>query len=291
MLAPFGAGNPALTFATPNVKMKSVTALGKAREHRKLWVEDENGNVRDILWWGGAEEDLPEEGSIFDIAYSLRASTFRGEKQVTLQFEEFQVVQEPPVELRKRELEIRDWRSKDSQFESLPGSTLVWAEAADKEKGKSRYELQQSDEFAIYTTPPSPQALRDALEIVKPRRVHVFAVTPAAERTDDFLARLAGLAKFAINQRAGIVTVHELAAATGQREGAVQIGLEWLAAGGHISAQSENDAYRLSKGNGLANQYLQKELYVAVKGILQETAAYRAHFGRANLESLLGETA
>ena len=74
MLAPFGAGNPSLTFATRNVKMKSVTTLGKAKEHRKLWVEDENGNVRDILWWGGAEEEMPEQGSLFDIAYSLRAS-------------------------------------------------------------------------------------------------------------------------------------------------------------------------------------------------------------------------
>ena len=36
MLAPFGAGNPSLTLATRNVKMKSVTTMGKAREHLKL---------------------------------------------------------------------------------------------------------------------------------------------------------------------------------------------------------------------------------------------------------------
>jgi single-stranded-DNA-specific exonuclease len=289
MLAPFGAGNPSLTFATRSVKMKSVTTLGKAREHRKLWVEDESGSVRDILWWGGGEEELPEEGSVFDIAYSLRASTFRGERQVTLQFEEFRVIQEPPVELRKREVEIGDWRVGGMTIESLPMGTLVWAEGEDRTKGKNRYELQPSDEFAILTAPPSPQVLRQALDVVKPSKVHVFAVTPAAERTDDFLSRLAGLAKFVINQRAGVVTVQELAAVTGQREGAVQVGLEWLAAGGHISAESENDAYRLSKGDGNTNQYLQKELYVAVKGILQETAAYRAHFGRANLENLFAE--
>ena len=40
-LAPFGAGNPSLTLATHNVKMKSVTAIGKEREHLKLRVEDE----------------------------------------------------------------------------------------------------------------------------------------------------------------------------------------------------------------------------------------------------------
>ena len=36
----------------------------------------------------------------------------------------------------------------------------IWAEGADKAKGKSRFELQLADEFAIYTTPPSPTELR-----------------------------------------------------------------------------------------------------------------------------------
>jgi hypothetical protein len=42
----------------------------------------------------------------------------------------------------------------------------------------------------------------------------------------------------------------------------------------------------LSRGAGEANQYLQKELYTAVRGLLEETAAYRAHFTRASVESL-----
>jgi hypothetical protein len=43
----------------------------------------------------------------------------------------------------------------------------------------------------------------------------------------------------------------------------------------------------LSSGNHESNQYLQRELYTAVKGILQETAAYRAHFQQADAESLI----
>ena len=117
----------------------------------------------------------------------------------------------------------------------------------------------------------------------------MIAVAPHAERTDEFLSKLAGLTKFVINQRAGNVSVQELAGVTGQREGAVRIGLEWLAAGGHITAESQDGTYHLSKGNGSMNQYLQKELYIAVKGILEETAAYRAHFARASVESLFKE--
>lgn len=284
MLAPFGAGNPSLVFATRNVKMKSIVTIGKAKEHLRLKVEDENGNLQDVLWWSGAGEDLPEEGSTFDIAYSLRASTYRGERQISLQFEEFKV-DKSTIELQPAKLEINDLRQQPSTFNIEP-STLVWAEGADKTKGKSRYELHPADEFAIYTTPPSPQELRLALEIVKPKRIDLLAVPPSAERADEFLGKLAGLAKFVMNQRAGKVTARELAGVTGQREGAVQIGLEWLAAGGHISIERLEDTYILSRGNGATNQYLQKELYTAVEGILEETAAYRAHFGRASIDSL-----
>ncbi|MCL4259807.1 MAG: single-stranded-DNA-specific exonuclease RecJ [Anaerolineales bacterium] len=106
MLAPFGAGNPKLTFASRGVTLKSVAEIGKTKEHLRFVVEDENGKVQSILWWGGAGEELPETGSQIDIAYSVRASTFRGEKQVNATFEEFRVVEERAVEVRERRLEI-----------------------------------------------------------------------------------------------------------------------------------------------------------------------------------------
>ena len=286
-LAPFGAGNPSLTFATHRVSLRSVATIGKNREHLRLTVEDENENVQSILWWGGAGSELPEEGSKFDIAYSLRASTFRGDKQVSLQFEEFRIVEEVPPELRKRKVEIVDYRQQAEQWESLQAEMLVWAEGADKTRGRNRFELQPADELAIYTAPPSSAELRAALETVKPNKVYLFGVAPEPEKADAFLARMAGLAKYVINQKGGNVSVAELAVATGQREGAIRLGLEWLAAGGHISIQREDGSVHLSSGNSESNQYLQRELYTAVKGILEETAAYRAHFQRAEAESLI----
>jgi len=293
-LAPFGAGNPSLTFATHKVSLRSVATIGKNREHVRLTVEDESGNVQSILWWGGAGSELPEEGSKFDIAYSLRASTFRGDKQVSLQFEEFRIVEEVPPELRKHKIEIIDYRQKVETWEGLQAQQsrgqvemLVWAEGADKSKGKNRFALQPADEFAIYSAPPSSADLRAALETVKPKKVYLFGVFPDPEKADTFLARLAGLAKYAINQKGGKVTVAELAVVTGQREGAIRLGLEWLAAGGHISIQRDDETIHLSQGNNESNTYLQRELYIAVKGILEETAAYRAHFQRADAESLM----
>lgn len=288
MLAPFGAGNPKLTFASRDVTLKSIAEIGKTKEHLRLAVEDENGNVQSILWWGGAGEELPETGTQIDIAYSVRASTFRGEKQVNATFEEFRIVESKAIEIKERRLEISDWRLDPSTFDLQP-STLVWAEGVDKAKGKSRYELHPADELVIYTTPPSPADLRAVLEIVKPNIVHVIGVSPAKEKTDEFLARLAGMAKFAINNKGGKVSVNELAVATAGRVNAVRIGLEWLSAGGHVTAVPEEDAVLLSAGNGEANQYLQKELFVAVRGILDETTAFRDYFSRADLKQFFSD--
>lgn len=290
ILAPFGAGNPALTLASHGVTLKSISTIGKTQEHLRLNIEDGNGNVQSVLWWGGAGEELPEAGSKFDIAYSLHASTFHGQKQVTLQFEEFRVTEEKPVEAKKAKLEIIDYRLNVGRLESLKVGTLVWAEGAEKSKGKSRFELQQADEFVIYTTPPSPVELQKALDIVKPKIIFIYAVPPAEEKSEDYLNRLTGLCKYVLNQRRGKAIIHELAAAMASRESAVQIGLEWLAAGGHLSVDMEDDEITLSAtqagGAGNKNPYLQVELFIALKGILNETSAYRKYFATVDLKTL-----
>jgi hypothetical protein len=280
--------------ASRGVTLKSAATLGKTKEHLRLTVADENGAAQSILWWNGAGEELPPAESKFDIAYSLRANSFRGQKQVTLQFEEFRLVEEKPVEVEKQEIEIVDSRL-TFNVERLTPNVLVWAEGTGNAKGKSRFDLHQANEFAIYTTPPSPAELRKALEIVQPKKVYVFAMPPAEgpstalRMTEDFLSRLAGLCKYALNNYGGTTQVTKLAAAMASRESAVEIGLQWLAAGGHVSATLDEDEVVLSVEKGEVNPYLQKELYTALKGVLNETAAYRGYFASVTeLKDLMG---
>jgi hypothetical protein len=284
-----------LVLASRSVTIKSVSTIGKTKEHLRLNIEDQNGNTQSILWWGGAGEELPEEGSKFDIAYSLRASSYRGQKQVTLQFEEFRVIRdaEQPVEINKHKLKIIDQRSTLSvdAFDKLRAGSLalnglIWAEGADKPKGKSRFELQAANEFAIYTTPPSPAELRKALEVVKPKTISVFAIPPAEERPEDYLNRLAGLCKYAIKNYEGKTTLEKFAVAMASREIAVKIGLEWLAAGGQLSVGIEEDAVNVSAEKREKNPYLQAELFTALKGVLNETSAYRKYFATVDLKTI-----
>ena len=129
-----------------------------------------------------------------------------------------------------------------------------------------------------------------SLEIVKPKKVYIIGVSPASLKADEFLSQLAGLVKYAINNKGGKVSINELAVTTAQRVSVIRIGLEWLAAGGHVtvSGDAAREAVLLSAGNGEADQYVQKELFIAVKGLLEETAAYRAYFSRASIDSIMG---
>ena len=274
-LAPFGAGNPALTFASRDVQLKAVAKIGKAQEHLRLNVEDERGNTEGILWWNGTDEYLPETGSRIDIAYSLRASTYRGERQLSLQFIDYRVVEEKAVEVKNGKAEVVDLRGSAEQISGL--AVQVFAEGADNKKvgGTDRYNLQPSAELVIYTTPPGSTELKLILEQVKPQKIYLVANNPPVEKADEFLTRLAGMVKFVIKKKGGETTIPELTATIAQREITVRIGLEWLAAGGHVTAKVENDKALFSFGIGEGNPYVRKELYIAVKGLLEETAAYR----------------
>ncbi|HNK62589.1 MAG TPA: single-stranded-DNA-specific exonuclease RecJ [Anaerolineales bacterium] len=276
LLAPFGAGNPELTLATRNVTLKSVREIGKTKEHLRLNVEDEHGEIVSFLWWGGAGEDLPPTGARFDIAYSLRANSYRGQRQVTLQFQDFRITEEKPVEVKETRLEVRDMRLQSATLNLQP-STLIWAEGADRSAGRTRNELHPADELTIYTAPPSPAELKKALEIVQPKVAYVFAIPPAEETPEEFLTHLAGLCKFVLNQRRGETTIPELAAAMAARDAAVHLGLEWLGAGGQLSVRVEAGQVFLTKETRGKNPYLQAELHQAIKGVLSETAAYRKY--------------
>ncbi len=298
-LAPFGPGNEKLILATHDLTVRSVAEIGRNKEHLKLTVEDEHSNTQTVLWWNGGEEELPaslaERGGKFDMAYTLRASDFRGMRGVTLEFVDLRWIEEKLIRVATPRIEIVDYRSAENPLEILETlkashfQTIIWAEGKDKKAigGQDRNELEQADALAIWTTPPGSAEMRRALDKVKPEKIYLFAVSPGTDELKGFLERLTGLVKFAMDKRGGSVTLAELAAATAQRETTVRLGLEWLAAGGHFGLNIEGQQLQLTTQKGQTNLYLQQELFTALKGILAETNAYRAYFTRADRAAII----
>jgi single-stranded-DNA-specific exonuclease len=290
-LAPYGPGNEKLTLATRGLKLQSATTIGRNKEHLKLSVADEASNFQTVLWWNGASEPLPE--GRFDLAYSLRASDWRGTRQVQMEFVDFHIVEAEKIEVRSKKFEVVDYRNaKDlpqvlSTVKCQP-STIVWAEGEEKKEigGKDRNELEPAEALAIWTIPPSPEELRAALDKVQPQTVYLFAGTEPTELLEAFLGRLAGLLKYAINHRNGKVTYAELEAATAQRAVTVRNGVEWLVAQGEISLIEKENELVVSVGASLKDSAGAARLLTEIQSLLAETAAYRVHFKQADKSTL-----
>ena len=292
-LAPFGPGNEKLTLATHDLTLHSAATIGRNKEHLKLTVSDESGNSQTVLWWSGAGETLPERK--FDLAYALRASDWRGSHQIQMEFVDFRVIEALSIAIISQKWEIIDHRNIDDPLMLLPDfhkqpSTLIWAEAEAKKEvgGKDRNELEHVDNLVIWTIPPSPEELQGALKIVKPHIITLVGAHPFMETTDPFIARLTGLLKFTITHREGKITYAELAAATAQRQMTVELGLNWLVSRGKISLiHQEGDQLIVATGKTINDLGGAARLWVEVQSLLAETAAYRAHFKRAGIDTLL----
>jgi single-stranded-DNA-specific exonuclease len=290
-LAPYGPGNEKLTLATHSLKLHSATTIGRNKEHLRLSVADEAGNSLTVLWWNGAGEPLPE--GRFDLAYSLRASDWRGTRQVQMEFVDFRLLEAEKIEVRSKHFEVVDYRNaKDlpqvlSTLKRQP-PTIVWAEGEEKKAigGKNRNELEPAESLAIWTIPPSPEELRAALDKVQPQTVYLFAVTEPTEPPEAFLSRLTGLLKYAINHRNGKVTYAELEAATAQRAVTVRNGVEWLVSQGEISLIEKENELVVSVGTSLKDSAGASRLWTEIQSLLAETAAYRAHFKQADKSTL-----
>jgi single-stranded-DNA-specific exonuclease len=301
-LAPFGAGNPPLTLATRGLSLKSHTTVGRLGEHLKVIVEDEQGATQQVLYWRAEVSDLPR--GMFDLAYTARASDYRGQRDVQVEWIEARPIEEPETVLHPESppVDVVDYR-KDSdperRLEQLQAekTPLVWSEGESKVSGCDRYELAPSDTLAIWTTPPGPRELRDVLLSVSPRTVYLFAVDPGLDQPRRFLVQLAGLIQRALRTSGGRVDLSALAAKTAQREETVRTGIAFLAARGDVVVLEERDGeLRLAPGGDATTARAPSaggstgelpRIVSQLRSLLEETAAYRAYFLRADAETLI----
>lgn len=283
-LAPFGPGNERLILATRNLSLESAAPVGKGGEHARLTVCDEAGNKLPALWWNGGNEELPQ--GRFDLAYTIRTSDYKGQRQVTVELVDFRETEGERVAVQRQKVEVIDWREKKKEQESfifhlssfMPYQ--IWAEGEHKKavNGKGRHELEAAETLVIWTTPPYGDVLREAVEKVRPQKVILVCREPEW----DFLTRLAGVVKFAVNQRGGRVSLVELAAATGERLAAVRLGLEYLSKRGQVTVESEAEGeIVLAASNARADEPAAAQLKSQIEKMTAESAAYRRLFSRS----------
>jgi single-stranded-DNA-specific exonuclease len=291
-LAPFGEGNPPVVLASQRLELVSEQTFGRDRAHRQLTVRDAADTTHRVTWWRGAEHAPPS--GLFDLAYLLKASDYRGERSLQIEYIDARVVAAPPVTVAAPAIQIIDHRAAPdpacilAQLRATENVT-VWAEGypPDQSPGLRRDQLEPAPVLVIWTPPPGPRELRAALEQVSPQTVYLFGVPAESTEPTRFMQRLAGLIKHTLRHKKGIADLEQLAAASAQRSESVRKGIHLLADRGDVQIVEERETtMRLAPGDGNAKTEID-EVKAPLEALLQETAAYRAYFARTAPDRLI----
>jgi single-stranded-DNA-specific exonuclease len=293
-MAPFGPGNSAPVLATRGLRLQSPpTKVGKSGEHLQILVEDAYGSGRKVIWWQGEASQVPEER--FDLAYTVRASNFRGQAEIQIEWLHARVIEESLRLARPSRYTILDYRQEPDPAVRLcellkdSSDTQVWAEGETppQSNGVSRYNLAPAATLVIWSVPPGRAELTAALQVVAPKKAALFANQAASDGYEDFLTRLAAMLNYAIHHNEGRAEITRLAAALSQREITIRKGLDCLVALGQVSlCAQDGDRLQVAAGNKTRVAAL-PQIEIELRSLLQETAAFRAYFTRANPDQLL----
>ena len=188
-LAPFGPGNPPLTLAAERLRARRGKKVGRNDEHRLVIVTDEAGVERQVIWWDGGGEPLPE--GRFDLAYVARNSTYRGTRELQVEWVEARPCAEAEVEVKAKVKAVRSRitgrrRSREQTLAELveQGEVAVWREGEDARDipGHDRWNLPQAATLIIWTAPPGPPSCAERWRRWNRERSASSAATPAPIR-------------------------------------------------------------------------------------------------------------
>lgn len=206
-LAPFGAGNPAPVFASVNLVIESASPIGKGKEHLLINIRDDHQNTRKIIWWQGVGNPIPDPETHFDLAYKIRASTFRGKPDIQIEWVDWRLTEIQTIELQPAfHFVITDRRKEANAFPQLRDlmaepDHLVWGEGIDLPEITmiDRLHLQKAGTLIIATIPPGRTEIKNVLNIVLPDKIILYSLRSPLLSGQQYLSRVAGMWKYAIS--------------------------------------------------------------------------------------------
>jgi single-stranded-DNA-specific exonuclease len=303
-LAPFGPGNPPIIMLCEDLRIAHHKLVGRDSEHLSLVVEDRTGHKQQVIWWQGSElvDQLPSE--YFDLAFITRNTTFRGKREVQIEWLDYKRRERinDEYEDRKSSIGIVDYRSETDPLERLRkiidsvgiNEIEVWAEGKGLEELKkygmtahSRIDIAQSSNLVVFTKPPGGEEIREVIKKVQPSKIYFFSETPGLTDMNEYLSQLSGLVKYSITHYGGELKLRRLAGLTAQKLSSVRLGVEWLAAGGYIQVVFKSDGTSQVVDGGEKSNYESDRLSKKLRDLFEETAAFRDYYEKMDAESLL----
>ena len=294
-LAPFGPGNPPLTFAVENVELASATPVGKLKEHLQMTVENQAGEPTIFIWWHGA--GLPQPDGPFDLAYSARSSDYRGKPQVQYEWLGFRQIQREKIAASgKRKIHNIDLRLTLNPHEALanlqlPPEAQIWQEGSDQIdfQASTRLVLSPYTTLVLWTTPPDLALLKEIISKVKPRQVYWFLVDPPERTSGKFLGTLGKLLKSGIQAGTAVFQIDQLAAFTATTAHLVELGLKWHQAYGNLQiVHWDANEVEVMPG-GIIDLIARKQIEKSLQHCLDELTAFSRYLHQVDLQVFMQE--
>lgn len=283
-LAPFGNGNPPLTFATRSVRVKSRRTMGSRGDHIDLRVEDQAGNEQRVLWWFGDVDAVPQ--GWFDMAYTVRPNVFNGKREALIEWLDARPPADEALALQDQapQYAIVDYRQQADPQAALEhvrrehDDLVIWREGLPQIDGADRFALRSAETLVIWSPPPGALIWESVLDIVQPQTLVLFGNAAPFDQADVLLKQVGGLLKYAYQQKGGTVSASELAALTGHTEVTIMACLRWLNARSpmQLTALSE-DMYLIEMQESAATGSGARESDWLNRA-LAETRAYRRYW-------------
>lgn len=291
-LAPFGAGNPKLTFATRGAitDINQIKPIGRNGSHQKLNLTDPNGDQQEFLWWNSA--DLPIPDMPVDIGYSLEISTYQDRPQIQATLLHLRQSPETPVYLpAQTPYQLLDLRMEDDPLSAVaklhqPSQSIIWAEDRSP-AGLTSYprgELSKRDTLIIWTSPPNKLALSQAVKKVSPTQIVLVGVDPSISSLDDFIQALLGLLKH-LKKSGKPFDCSRFAEVLALPEDVIEVGINWIHLQGAFNLEGiKQGLITAGPGHNLPGF---PEADRLLKYMLREILAYRSYFNNADIRAIL----
>ncbi|MEN6434991.1 MAG: single-stranded-DNA-specific exonuclease RecJ [Anaerolineaceae bacterium] len=292
-LAPFGPGNPPLTFVCRNLTIAQKSPLGKNGEHAQFFIMDECGNRMRVIRWQAGSLEIPE--NTFDLAFSLRISEFKGVRAPQLEWIDARPIKETSKDSSICSIiEVLDFRANFDaglQWINTPReeNMLIWSEGLAQKilPGKGRNQLIPSDVLVIAGTPPDRKVLDQVIENVSPHKLVLFGLPSSEDEPKELIKTLLGMIQFSVNHKNGQIEMADFENATAQNLRCIQLGLELIQARGlYAFTKNASGQYLISSAiheDMKAAGILQDQLFHA----LNEVHAFRMYYQRVEPGNLI----
>jgi single-stranded-DNA-specific exonuclease len=287
-LEPFGTANPKPVFYTREVRLHNSLIFGRDENHRKVTVEDADGNLLTLTWWSGAAEALPE--GVFDIAYTLQSTAYGGAKSVEATWVDARpVLTAETIEVERRPLVIVDLRQPTLDVAGIdtevPYCFYREGSASREIEGVDRLGVVHAPQLVLYSAPPSLTVLRSLMESCQPNTLILHLQSdPKEDQREYFLQQLAGMVKHALRNLDGWLPLARLSAALNQRDVCVLKGLQLLEAAGQIRIINDNEqGIQVGTGSRQPQPEKVRQAQQELDFLLKESAAFRTQLRTAPL--------